>query len=303
MKAIFADLNVVDTAAPEPGAGEVRLQVTAAGVNRADLLQAAGHYPPPPGVTDILGLECVGVREDTGELVGALLAGGAYAEQVVVREDHLLPIPAGWSAVETAAIIEVACTVHSNLGMRAGLAAGQTVLIHGGAGGIGSFAIQYAKALGATVAVTAGSAENLEYCRSLGADILINYKDENFEEKVQADVILDIMGAKYLERNIKALADSGHLVIIGLQGGIKAEFNIARLLNKRGQISATALRSRTDKDKARIIADTIRVVWPLLESGAIKAQVTSTYPLSEAKAAHEELRQGTRGKIILTIAD
>ncbi|MDO4910032.1 MAG: NAD(P)H-quinone oxidoreductase [Corynebacterium sp.] len=300
MKAILPSLELVDLPTPEPANGKVRLRIVASGVNRADILQAAGHYPPPPGITDVLGLEAVGIREDTGELVGALLAGGGYAEWAVVPETHLLPIPAGWNATDTAAIIEAACTVHSNLGMRAGLHAGQTVLIHGGAGGIGSFAIQYAKALGATVAVTAGSQENLDYCASLGADILINYKEQNFEEHVKADVILDIMGAKYLERNIRALADSGHLVIIGLQGGVKAEFNIARLLNKRGQISATALRSRTNEDKARIVADTIAVVWPMLEAGKIKPQVHSVLPLGEARTALDLLKSGIQGKIVLS---
>lgn len=304
-------LTVVDKPAPELREGEVLVRVHAAGVNRGDVLQAAGHYPPPPGASEIMGLECAGVIEDPGstgrakgEQVACLLAGGGYAEFVAVPEGQLLPVPEGWSLTEAAAIVEVACTVHSNMQL-AGLKEGDTLLIHGGAGGIGTFAIQYAKALGCTVAVTAGSAEKLQTCQELGADILINYKEEDFAEvmKNKCDVILDIMGAKYLDQNIRALAMDGHLVIIGMQGGVKGELNIGRLLTKRGSISATALRARSLEDKARIVADTVDTVWPLLIDGQITHHLSKTLPLDEAETAHQLLKDGAvTGKIVLTVA-
>ena len=240
-----------------PGPGEVLLRVRAAGVNRADLLQAAGHYPALPGVSQILGMEASGVIAEVGEgveggewAVGqevcALLAGGGYAEYVAVPAPQVMPIPAGVDIVTAAGLPEVACTVWSNLVMTAGLRAGQTVLIHGGGSGIGTHGIQVARALGARVAVTAGSAQKLDAARALGADITINYRDEEFEHRIReetsgagADVILDIMGAAYLDRNIDALASDGRIVIIGLQGGITAELNIAKLLAKRAGVIAT----------------------------------------------------------------
>ena len=256
MKAIVvtADktLELAEVPTPQLRAGEVLVKVHATGVNRADLLQAAGYYPPPPGESEIMGLECAGEIVDTGdtdrqvgEKVACLLAGGGYAEYVAVPAGQLLPIPEGYSYEQAAAVVEVAATVWSNLGMLTGLAAGQTVLIHGGAGGIGTFAIQLAKHLGAQVAVTAGSVEKLEACRRLGADILINYREENFADvlKNRCDRILDIIGAKYLDQNVIALAPDGHMVIIGMQGGVKGELNIGKLLAKRGTISATALRA------------------------------------------------------------
>ncbi|MFC2586679.1 MAG: NAD(P)H-quinone oxidoreductase, partial [Corynebacterium matruchotii] len=282
MKAIVvtADktLELAEVPTPQLRAGEVLVKVHATGVNRADLLQAAGYYPPPPGESEIMGLECAGEIVDTGdtdrqvgEKVACLLAGGGYAEYVAVPTGQLLPIPEGYSYEQAAAVVEVAATVWSNLGMLTGLAAGQTVLIHGGAGGIGTFAIQLAKHLGAQVAVTAGSVEKLEACRRLGADILINYREENFADvlKNRCDRILDIIGAKYLDQNVTALAPDGHMVIIGMQGGVKGELNIGKLLAKRGTISATALRARSHADKARIVADTIEHVWPLLADGTI----------------------------------
>ena len=277
MKAIVvtADktLELAEVPTPQLRAGEVLVKVHATGVNRADLLQAAGYYPPPPGESEIMGLECAGEIVDAGdtdrqvgEKVACLLAGGGYAEYVAVPAGQLLPIPKGYSYEQAAAVVEVAATVWSNLGMLTGLTAGQTVLIHGGAGGIGTFAIQLAKHLGAQVAVTAGSVEKLEACRRLGADILINYREENFADvlKNRCDRILDIIGAKYLDQNVTALAPDGHMVIIGMQGGVKGELNIGKLLAKRGTISATALRARSHDDKARIVADTIEHVWPLL---------------------------------------
>ncbi|MCL0245503.1 NAD(P)H-quinone oxidoreductase [Corynebacterium sp. CCM 8835] len=296
---------------PEPGTGEVLVEVKAVGVNRADLLQAAGHYPPPPGVSEIIGLECAGVIADPGdtgrekgERVACLLAGGAYAEYVAVPVGQLLPIPEGYSFAEAASVVEVACTLWSNLVMVAGLHEGQTVLLHGGAGGIGTFGIQLAKQLGCTVAVTAGSAEKLATCRELGADILMNYREEDFAEvlKNRADVILDIMGAKYLDPNLRALAMDGHLVIIGMQGGVKGELNIGRLLSKRGSISATGLRGRDLEDKAGIVAEVVEHVWPMLEDGRIRVSIHRALPIDRAAEAHRLLDSGeVTGKLVLTV--
>ncbi|MDO5030352.1 MAG: NAD(P)H-quinone oxidoreductase [Corynebacterium sp.] len=303
--------------APDPVLedGQVLVKVKAAGVNRADLLQAAGHYPPPKGVTDILGLECAGVIEQVkgdsagwkvGDEVCCLLSGGAYAEKVAVPAGQILPLPEGYSFTEAASIVEVACTVFSNVVMVAGLKEGDLLLVHGGAGGIGTFAIQMAKQLGARVAVTAGSAEKLAKCKELGADILINYKEDVFEEVIAAeggaDVILDIMGAKYLDRNVKALAKDGHLIIIGMQGGVKGELNIGRLLNKRGSITATGLRYRDVEDKARIVNATEDTVWPMLADGTVIPQIHEVMDIRDAAKAHDLLDSGAvTGKIILTV--
>ncbi|MCQ9370801.1 NAD(P)H-quinone oxidoreductase [Corynebacterium sp. 35RC1] len=316
MKAIVivedGSLELQEVPTPTLREGEALVKVHAAGVNRADLLQAAGHYPPPPGESEILGLECAGIVEDPGttdyqkgDRVAALLAGGGYAEFVAVPAGQLMPIPEGYSFYEAAAVVEVATTVWSNIGMLTGLEPGHTFLIHGGAGGIGTFAIQLAKHIGATVAVTAGSQEKLDRCAQLGADILINYREQDFSEvlKDRCDRILDIMGAKYLDQNVRALADGGHQVTIGMQGGVKGELNIGRLLAKRGTISATALRSRSKEDKARIVQSTIENVWPLLESGAITHQIHATYPLAEAAKAHQVLKAGeVTGKLVLEVA-
>ncbi len=239
------------------GPGEVLVKVVAAGVNRADLLQAAGKYPPPAGASEIIGMEVSGVIADTGsgvtdwsvgQEVCALLAGGGYAEYVAVPAGQLLPIPSGVDLVDAAGLPEVACTVWSNLVLTAHLSEGQLLLMHGGASGIGTHAIQIARALGARVAVTAGSEEKLQTCRELGAEITINYRDDDFVARLQefggADVIFDIMGASYLDRNIDALATDGQLVIIGMQGGIKGELNIGKLLAKRARVIGTTLRGR-----------------------------------------------------------
>ena len=304
-------LELVDTELPQLRDGEVLVKVQAAGVNRGDLLQARGHYPPPPGESEIIGLECAGVIEDPGttgrqkgESVGCLLAGGGYAEYVAVPEGQLMPVPGGYSPVETAAIVEVACTVWSNLGMLAGVREGQTVLIHGGAGGIGTFAIQLCRQLGATVAVTAGSAEKLETCRELGADILINYREQDFSEELKGrcDVILDIMGAKYLQQNLRALNEDGQLIIIGLQGGVKAEINLSALLPRRLSVRGTTLRARSLEGKAEIVRSTVENVWPMLADGRISHHIHATFPLAEAAAAHELLDSGTvTGKIVLEV--
>ncbi len=297
---------------------EVLLDVVAAGVNRADLLQRQGHYPPPPGASAYLGLECSGrvaaVGADvTGWAVGdeacALLAGGGYAARVAVPAGQLLPVPAGVSLVDAAALPEVACTVWSNVFMTAALAPGEWLLVHGGSSGIGTMAIQLAHALGAHVAVTAGSAQKLEVCRSLGADVLVNYRDDDFVEAVKAatggagvDVILDNMGAKYLARNIDALAAYGRLMVIGLQGGTRAELDLGVLLRKRASVAATSLRARPAAEKAAIVAAVREHVWPLIEAGAVRPIVHARMPLAQAADAHRLLESSTHiGKVLLTV--
>lgn len=306
---------VAEVPDPEPGPGEVVLDVVASAVNRADLLQRRGFYPPPPGVTDVIGLECSGrvaaVGADvTGWSVGdeacALLAGGGYAEKVAVPAGQLMRVPAGVDLAVAATLPEVACTVWSNVMMVAGLQPGETFLVHGGAGGIGSFAIQLAAALGARVVTTAGSPEKLELCRSLGASRTVDYREEDFVEVLAelggADVILDNMGAKYLDRNVRALATEGRLVIIGLQGGTKAELDIAALLAKRGAVAATSLRTRPLEAKAAICRAVEEQVWPLIEDGSIRTMVHAELPLEDVSAAHALLEDGSHtGKVLLRV--
>lgn len=299
--------------------GEVVIDVTTAGVNRADLLQAAGLYPPPPGASDILGLEVSGVISEVGagvdnwavgDQVCALLSGGGYAEKVAVPAVQVMPVPAGVNLHHAAGLPEVAATVWSNLLMTAHLQPGQLVLLHGGASGIGTHAIQVAHALGARVAVTA-SAEKLELCRELGADILINYRDDDFVARVteagRADVIFDIMGASYLDRNIDALAPDGRLVIIGMQGGVKGELNIAKLLGKRAGVIATALRSRPvdgPSGKAEVISEVVQHVWPMIAVGQVRPIIGAELPIEQATAAHQLLQAGTvSGKVLLRVKD
>lgn len=302
-----------ETDTPTLNPGEVLVKVAAAGVNRGDLMQAKGMYPPPKGASEIIGLECAGTIVDAGdtdrakgEEVGCLLAGGGYGEYVAVPKGQLTPVPKGYSLTETAAVVEVACTVWSTLGMMGGLNKDKTVLIHGGAGGIGTMAIQIAKSLGAKVAVTAGSAEKLETCRELGADILINYKEENFVDKLKdsCDLILDIIGADYLADNMRSLALDGHLFVIAVQSGTKAELNLGRMLPRRQSITAATLRARTLDDKARIVADTVKNVWPLLDDGRVRHQIHQTVPMEEAARAHELLDSGeVTGKVVLVAPD
>jgi putative PIG3 family NAD(P)H quinone oxidoreductase len=300
---------------------EVLVKVTAAGVNRADLLQAAGLYPPPPGASELLGMEVSGVIETVGDDVAdwapgdevcALLAGGGYAEYVAVPAGQLLPHPAGLNLIDAAGLPEVACTVWSNLVMTAHLTEGQTLLMHGGASGIGTHAIQIARALGARVAVTAGSAGKLDFCRELGAEILINYHDEDFVAALKeatnnagADVIFDIMGASYLDRNIDALASDGRIVIIGMQGGIKGELNIAKLLSKRGHVIGTTLRARPTtgpSSKSAIVAEVTREVWPMIADGRVREIIGARLPIQDAAEAHRLLSAGeVTGKVILTV--
>ncbi len=294
------NLQLTDVPDPVPGPGEVVVEVAAAGVNRADLLQRQGFYPPPPGASDILGLEVSGLLD--GQPVCALLAGGGYAERVAVPAGQVMPLPPGVDLVTAAGVPEVACTVYSNLAMTAGLRAGERLLIHGGGSGIGTFAIQWARAIGAEVAVTAGSQEKLQRCAELGAETLINYREQDFVEAGPFDVILDVVGAKYLQRNVAALADGGRLVVIGLQGGVAAELNLAALLAKRGSIIATSLRSRPDDQKAGICQAVVENVWPLYETGQIRPVVDRELPLTQAPAAHELLASsGHFGKVILQV--
>ena len=306
---------------PTPDAGEVLLDVAATALNRADVQQRQGNYPPPPGASDILGLECSGVIAELGEGVTgwnvgdevcALLAGGGYAQRVAVPATQLLPLPDLVSLEDAAALPEVACTVWSNVVMTAGLRAGEVLLVHGGGGGIGTHAIQVAKAMGATVAVTAGSAEKLERCQELGADIAINYHEQDFVEELRkathghgADVVLDNMGAKYLARNVDVLAKDGHLVVIGLQGGRKAELDLAIMLAKRASVSATGLRGRPvsgQASKAEVVQATIANVWPMVADGRVRPIVHTQMPASQAGRAHELLDSaGVFGKIVLTL--
>ncbi len=295
------------------------LDVAATAVNRADLLQRQGNYAPPPGVTDVPGLECAGRVAalgdgvdglTVGDEVCALLAGGGYAEKVVVPAGQVMPLPPGVDVVTAAALPEVAATVWSNVVMVAGLEAGETLLVHGGASGIGTHAIQVAKALGARVAVTAGSAKRLERCGELGADILVNYREQDFVEEVRkgtdgrgANVVLDNMGAKYLPRNVDALARLGRLVVIGLQGGVKGELNIAQLLAKNGVVTATSLRYRPVDEKAEICRQLAENAWPMIGAGTVKPIVHEVLPIERAGEAHRLLEQGdVFGKIILQVS-
>jgi putative PIG3 family NAD(P)H quinone oxidoreductase len=305
-----------------PGSGELLLKVASAGVNRADLLQAAGKYPPPPGASDIIGLEVSGTVARVGAGVTgwsegqpacALLAGGGYAEYVAVPAGQVMPVPASVDLHEAAGLPEVACTVWSNLVMTAGLTEGQLVLVHGGASGIGTHAIQIARALGCRIAVTAGSRNKLDLCAELGAEVTINYRDEDFVERVRAesdggaDVILDIMGAAYLDRNVDALGPDGRLIIIGMQGGVKGELNIGKLLGKRAGVIATALRSRPvsgRSSKSAIVEQVVANVWPMIENGQVRPIIGAEFPIDKAKAAHDLLESGeVSGKILLRVSD
>lgn len=307
-------LTLSDIPTPTISDDEVLVDVAAAGVNRADLMQRQGLYPPPKGESEIPGLEVSGTVSalgsavtgwSVGDQVCALLAGGGYAEQVAVPVGQLLPVPAGIDLIEAAALPEVVCTVWSNVFMKARLHPGELLLAHGGSSGIGTMAIQLAKAFGSRVAVTAGSAAKLERCAHLGADILINYREQDFVEVVSAeggaDVILDVVGAKYLSRNIEALAKDGRLDIIGMQGGLKGELDIAALLAKRGSVIATGLRARDRADKAKVVASVREHVWPLLETGAVHPVVQETMPLDRAGDAHRALAESQHvGKLLLT---
>jgi putative PIG3 family NAD(P)H quinone oxidoreductase len=301
---------------PVAGPGEIVVDVAAAAVNRADLMQRQGLYPPPPGAPEWLGLECSGTVTElgagvtslsVGDEVCCLLSGGGYAERVALPAGQAMPIPAGVDLFTAAGLPEVACTVWSNLVMTAHLQRGEWLLIHGGGSGIGTMAIQVARALGARVAVTAGSADKLATCAALGAEVLINYREQDFAEVIATetggrgvDVILDNMAAKYLERNISSLAAGGRLVIIGMQGGVKAEIDLGSLLRRNGTVHATTLRGRTPEQKAEICAQVERHVWPWIAAGIVKPVVDRVMPLVDAADAHRALEAGgVTGKIIL----
>ncbi|MFF0771756.1 NAD(P)H-quinone oxidoreductase [Nonomuraea wenchangensis] len=294
---------------PEVGRGDVLIDVTASALNRADVLQRSGHYDPPPGAPPYPGLEVSGVVAEVGadveqfkpgDEVCALLGGGGYAERVAVPWQQVMPAPEGVPLKEAAGLPEVACTVWSNVFMLARLRRGETLLVHGGASGIGTFAVQLAKALGSRVVATVGSAEKAERVRALGADEVVNYREEDFAEKVQADVILDIMGAKYLAGNLKALRTGGRLVIIALQGGSKAEINLGALMAKRASVHGTTLRARPVDEKGAIVRSVVENVWPLVTGGAVRPVVYAEVPMSDAAEAHRMLDSGEHvGKILL----
>jgi len=309
-------LTLSDLPDPVAGPGEVLVDVAAAGVNRVDLSQREGNYPPPPGAPEHPGLEVSGwvsalgegvTGWSVGEPVCALLAGGGYAEKVAVPVGQLLPVPAGVPLVDAAALPEVACTVWSNVFMLAGLRPGELLLVHGGSSGIGTMAVQIARQVGARVAVTAGSAAKLQACADLGAEVLVNYREQDFVDVVRAatdgrgaDVVLDVMGASYLSRNVEVLAPGGRLVVIGLQGGRRAELDLGVLMAKRASIHSTGLRARALDDKATIVASVRDHVWPLLADGVVRPVVADRLPLAEAARAHEVLAEsGHVGKVLL----
>ncbi|MGY1651940.1 NAD(P)H-quinone oxidoreductase [Geodermatophilus sp. SYSU D01119] len=304
---------------PVAGPGEVVVDVAATAVNRADLLQRAGNYPPPRGASEILGLECSGVVSEVGEGVTgwsvgdevcALLAGGGYAERVAVPAVQLLPRPAGVELATAAALPEVTCTVWSNVFQLAGLRRGETFLVHGGSSGIGTMAIQLAARAGARVLTTAGTEAKRAACRELGAEVTIDYREEDFVERVRevtggagADVVLDNMGAKYLARNVDALAVGGRLVVIGMQGGTRAELDLGKLLAKRASVAATALRSRPSTGpggKDAIVAAVRAEVWPDVERGVVRPIVDRRLPMSRAAEAHRVVEASEHvGKVLL----
>lgn len=310
-------LEVDDLPDPEALAGEVVVAIAATAVNRADIMQRQGHYPPPPGASDTLGLECAGVVQSVGDgvtewhvgdRVCALLSGGGYAERVAVPEGQLLPTPPELSDSEAAALPEVAATVWSNVFMVAALQPDEVLLVHGGSSGIGTMAIQLAKQLGARVICTVGSEVKAAFCRDLGADLVITYKDQDFVEEVRryepagADVILDNMGAVYLGRNIDALAIEGRLIVIGMQGGAKGELDLGALMRKRAAVIATTLRGRPADEKAAIVASVRANVWPLVLDGLVRPIVHATYSIDDVAAAHEMVESSAHiGKVVITL--
>ncbi len=309
-------LRLEDVPDPVPGPGEALVEVSAAGINRADAMQREGGYPPPPGAPPYPGMECSGrisaVGPDVtgwqaGDEVCALLGGGGYAELVAVPQGQLLPIPDRVTVTEAAALVEAACTLQATVFQQARLVPGETLLVHGGAGGIGTLAIQIAKALGATVACTAGSPAKLARCRELGADLAISYRDDDFTTAVRdftdgrgADVILDIMGAPYLQRNLDALATGGRLMVISTRGGGRAEADLSLLMRKRASILASTLRARPLAEKAAIVAGVRADIWPLISSGQVSPVIERMLPMAHAADAHRLLDDGTHvGKILL----
>jgi NADPH2:quinone reductase len=307
-------LSLVTDDVPHAGAHEILIRVEAAGVNRPDLQQRAGHYPPPPGASPILGLEAAGeivelgsgvTRWHVGDKVTALLAGGGYAEYAVAHEGSALPIPAGLSMAEAAALPETVMTVWANVFQTGALKQSETLLVHGGASGIGTTAIQMAKTYGARVIATAGDAAKVKLCEKLGAERCINYRTEDFEMIVRdlggADVVLDMVGGPYIQKNLDVLNDHGRLVMIAFLQGPTAQLNLMRLMLKRLTITGATLRSRSVEEKARIAAEVERNVWPWIASGRVKPVIDSTFTLNEAEQAHARLQSGSHaGKIVLT---
>ena len=300
---------------PEPGPGEVLIRVAAAGVNRPDLTQRAGFYPPPPGAPETLGLEAAGVIERVGagvkrwqesDEVCALLPGGGYATYAIAHEGSVLPAPKGLSLIEAAALPETVFTVWANVFESGALMPKQTLLVHGGASGIGTTAIQMAKAHGARVFATAGDAAKVKLCESLGAERGINYREEDFEAVVRdaggADVVLDMVGGPYVQKNLNVLNEGGRCIMIAFLQGPHVDVNLMRLMLKRLTLTGSTLRSRPNAEKARIAAEVERVVWPWIEAGLVKPVIDSTFPLSDAEAAHARLQSGAHaGKIVLTV--
>ncbi|HEY4942876.1 MAG TPA: NAD(P)H-quinone oxidoreductase [Rhizomicrobium sp.] len=311
-------LAVTDIAKPKAGAGEMLIKIAAAGLNRADLAQAMGMYPPPPGAPLTLGMECSGEVAElgvgvtgfaTGDKVCALLGGGGYAEYVAVSEKLVLPVPQGVSLVDAAALPEVHFTVWTNLMDTARLKAGESVLIHGGSSGIGTAAIQLCAARGHKVFTTAGSAEKCAAIAALGATRAINYREEDFVEVIKTetggkgvDVILDMVGGDYIQRNMSAAALWGRIVNIAYQSGMQANVNFGPMLMKRLSLLATTLRARSNDEKGAIRDALLREVWPLIDAGRIKPVVDRVYPLAEAGEAHKRMAKSDHiGKILLTV--
>ncbi|MFY0408149.1 NAD(P)H-quinone oxidoreductase [Solicola sp. PLA-1-18] len=309
-------LVVTELDDPVAGPGEVLIDVAAAGVNRADVMQRQGAYDPPKGATHVLGLECSGTVSAVGEGVDAfavgdevcaLLSGGGYAEKVNVPVGQVARVPQGVSLVDAGGLVEVTATVWANVFMTAALQRDETLLVHGGGSGIGTIAVQLAHALGAKVAVTAGSQAKLDFCRDLGADVLVNYREQDFVEEVKAatdgrgaDVILDNMGAKYLGRNVDTLATAGRLVVIGMQGGTKGELDLGKLLGKRAAVMAASLRARPPEEKALIIGSMVENVWPLVDDGTVRPIIHTTVPLADVADAHRILDESSHtGKVLL----
>jgi putative PIG3 family NAD(P)H quinone oxidoreductase len=303
---------------PEPAAEDILIKVEAAGINRPDALQRAGAYPPPPGASDLPGLEVAGTvaacgadvtRWKVGDAVCALTAGGGYAEFVTVNADHALPIPQGLTMVEAAGLPETCFTVWHNVFERGALQPSETLLVHGGSSGIGTTAIQIAKALGSTVYVTAGSAEKCSACTALGADLAINYKEQDFVEVIQVetnrrgvDVILDMVGGDYIARNHRIAAEDGRIVQIAFLKGSKAEIDFTRLMIKRLTHTGSTLRPRSDAVKAGIARALEKTVWPLVEAGEVKPLIHASFPLAEAAAGHALMESSAHiGKIMLTV--
>ncbi|GAB24862.1 putative oxidoreductase [Gordonia polyisoprenivorans NBRC 16320 = JCM 10675] len=310
------NLTVADIPTPTPGPDEVLVRVAAAGINRADLMQRQGLYPPPPGITDVMGMEISGTVVALGRDVGpdspalgqqvcALIAGGGYADYAVVPVTQVLSVPSAVSLIDAAALPEVASTVWSTVVADAGLRAGELLLVHGGGSGIGTHAIQVAKALGARVAVTVGSEYKAQRCRALGADLVINYREQDFAAELagRADVILDIMGGSYLSRNIDALAVGGRLVIIGMQGGFTGEVNVAALIGKRARIIGLNVRNRPltgPGSKAEIVAAVAADEWPLVEQGLVAPVISARIPLADAERGQALLESADSvGKVLL----